>query len=235
MVWAGAVRPRVTGPDCPALDKHRLCGGIRVQDYGGGRKKAITGDFVCVATGPSLTADDCAKAAGSASQVIVVNDAYRLIPDADYLYACDPQWWKVHIDRVRETFSGKLYTQWHDDAGKEFAAEHGLTALEGSHDSGLGLDKIHFNENSGAQAINLAYLLGAKRIILLGYDMGWSGGKSHFFGDHPPELTTGNHFVYVESFTKLARDLKAKGVEVINCTRETMLYQFPRAELSAVL
>lgn len=93
---------------------------------------------------------------------------------------------------------------------------------------------LHFNANSGAQAINLAYLMGATRIILLGYDMG-ATGQSHWFGSHPKGLNNGNYAGYVRNFTKLAADLRYEGVEVINCTRTTALTQFPRAELSSII
>lgn len=159
-----------------------------------------------------------------------------MIPDADYLYACDQRWWEHHLDDIRKTFSGKLYTQWHNSEEKDrvWAEGEGLTAIRGCHARGLGKDKLHFNENSGAQAINLAYLLGAARIILMGYDMG-ATGSGHWFGEHPKGLVRGNHSKFVESFTRLAEDLKGEGVEVINCTRQTALHQFKRAELSAVL
>jgi hypothetical protein len=78
-------------------------------------------------------------------------------------------------------------------------------------------------------------LLGASRVILLGFDMQNTGGKSHFFGDHPAHLATANYAVYVERFTNLAADLNYDGVEVINCSRESALYQFKRAELCETL
>jgi len=63
-------------------------------------------DFICIVTGPSLTEEDCDRARQARATVIAVNDAYRLCPNADYLYACDQAWWKVHIDDIRKTFTG---------------------------------------------------------------------------------------------------------------------------------
>ena len=159
-----------------------------------------------------------------------------MLPDAEYLYACDRQWWDIHLEDVRRVFKGKLYTQWHDSEEKDraWAESEGINAIQGCHAKGLGSDRLHFNSNSGAQAINLAYLLGATRIILLGYDMG-ATGNTHWFGDHPAGLRNGRYEQYVETFTRLAEDLKRAGVEVINCTRKTALHQFRRAELSAIL
>lgn len=138
------------------------------------------------------------------------------------------------MEQVLAEFGGELYTQRHQDGDKEWAASVGITSIEGRHLSGLGKDAIHFNENSGAQGINLAYLLGATSMVLLGYDMQNTEGKAHFFGDHPPQLSTGNYAVFVERFTQLACDLSAAGVEVVNCTPTTALYQFKRAALEDV-
>jgi hypothetical protein len=155
-----------------------------------------------------------------------------MVPDADYLYACDPQWWAIHIDDVRKVFRGKLYTQYHTDEGKKEAKRLGIEAIQGAHNKGLGRGMLHFNSNSGAQAINLAYLLGARSIGLLGYDMG-ATGRTHFFGEHPKGLQNGNYEKYVPEFNKLAKDLEQEGVEVINCTRKTLLTQFKQQTLEA--
>ncbi len=163
-----------------------------------------------------------------------MGDAYRLCPDADYLYHCDRDWWNIHLKQIGAECEGALYTQHHKPGDKEWAKSLGITAIEGRDVEGLGHDALHFNQNSGAQAVNLAYLMGATRIILLGFDMQNTGDKAHFFGDHPPQLSTGNYAVFVERFTQLARDLSGAGVEVINCTRVTALYQFRRATLEEI-
>ena len=188
-----------------------------------------------MATGPSLTAHDCSAVSESGHKIIAVNDAYKLLPDAHILYAADYQWWKIHLDQVRKKFNGKLCTQWHKERDKEYPLENGIEAIQGFHTKGLGQHYLSFNGNSGAQAINLAYLLGAKRIILLGYDMSHCDGKSHFFGDHPKPLKTVDHKRFINNFSNLAVDLKSCGVEVINCSRRTALYQFKKMRLEDVL
>lgn len=154
-----------------------------------------------------------------------------MVPDADYLYACDQKWWQVHLDRVRETFSGELYTQYSTRDEYDWAVERGIVPIEGCDLPGLGMKRIHWNSNSGAQAMNLAYLKGAGSIVMLGYDM---QGR-HWFGDHPEPLHNGNYSGFVDRFSQLAIDLKSEGVMVVNCSRETALTQFPRASLESVL
>lgn len=141
---------------------------------------------------------------------------------------------------MRCGFSGKLVTQWHfNTQGKreqwDFAQERGIEAVEGIDSRGLGRKKLHFNSNSGAQAINLAYLYGATQIILLGYNMQPVAGQRHFFGDHPETLHNGNYFEYAKRFTRLADDLRDEGVDVINCTKDSALTQFRFAELDDVI
>lgn len=92
--------------------------------------------------------------------------------------------------------------------------------------------------NSGYQAIGLAVHFGASRIILTGYDMQATGGKSHWHGDHGPGLNNPKPATlsgWVENFATLPPDLQRRGVEVINSTRITALTCFPRKPLEAVL
>ena len=150
------------------------------------------------------------------------------------MYACDERWWRHHWDEVK-SFRGEKWTQAHNDQTRKFAAEFDLRFMEGAGSPGLGRDKIHHGGNSGYQAVNLAYLFGAERIVLLGYDMQTTGGQAHFFGSHPHGLANGDYKSFIGRFDRLSQDLKSEGVEVINCTRETALHQFARGELDCVL
>jgi len=148
------------------------------------------------------------------------------------MYACDERWWNVHLKNVHNIFKGKKYYKVRNAHERKYAADNGLTPIEGRDGQGLGRNGvIHFGSNSGYQAINLAYLLATEqgyhpRILLLGYDMQSTGGKAHWFGDHPKGLSQGNYQSFVPRFDSIARDLQAEGVEVINCTRQTALTQF---------
>jgi len=73
--------------------------------------------------------------------------------------------------------------------------------------------------------------MGARSIYLLGFDMGKTAGKSHFFGEHPKGMNNGNYQNFVNNFSQLAKDLEFEGVEVINFTRTTNLTQFKRATI----
>jgi hypothetical protein len=114
--------------------------------------------------------------------------------------------------------------------------KYGLNYIRLEPLKGLGRDKIHGGGNGGYQTINLAYLFGALRIILLGFDMKFSGNKSHWHGDHPGVLNRDVPVkTFLQNFPALADDLKDEGVEVINATRETALECFPRMGLEEAL
>ena len=93
-------------------------------------------------------------------------------------------------------------------------------------------EAVNSGGNSGYQAINLAYHLGATRIILLGFDMHHHGGKSHWFGDHPKGFINGPPTKYIAAF----RSIKPEdyGIEILNCSRVTALDAFPRHNLEDV-
>lgn len=188
---------------------------------------------ICIATGPSLTEEDC-KAIQGKGKVVAVNDAWQLAPFADLLYACDQRWWQHHLEAIRAAgFAGQLWTQVQegrrDKSEEQWAKEHGIHVVEGAHKPGLGRELIFYGNNSGYQAINLAWLqYKPERMILLGYDMSVApNGKRHFFGDHPPPLHVASDYsTWARNFDQLARDLAAEGVEVINCSRRTAIKAF---------
>lgn len=204
---------------------------------------------VCAATGPSFSrAQAVAIQSAQITQgyrVIAINDAYRLLNNADVLYACDGRWWDVHLLAIRKAgFAGELWTQDTRAMPGYFGAggSHVRSALPGLHwinskpAPGLGRGLIHQGKNSGYQAINLAYLFGASRIILVGYDMQRTGGAAHFFGEHPSTLSREIPFdIFLKYFGPLAIDLKQAGVDVINSTEGGALEVFRREPLSKSL
>lgn len=96
-------------------------------------------------------------------------------------------------------------------------------------DAGLSLNanRIHAGGNSGYQAIGLAFIWGAARIVLLGFDMQKTGGKNHHFGDHAGGLPNlGDLPTWIRRLHVLAIDLRRRGVELINASRETAIPPF---------
>ena len=181
---------------------------------------------VCIGGGPSLTRDDVDYVQGKA-KVIAINNGYQIAPWADLLYACDLKWWKWH--NGCPGFSGEKWTM-----DEQASLKFNLNYIEGIPGRGLSdkPDVIHHGSNSGFQALNLAYLLGASKIILLGYDMKISDdNRSHWFGEHPDKIRS-NYQPWLEHFNIVARHGKAN---IINCSRDTALTCFPQSTIREIL
>jgi hypothetical protein len=195
------------------------------------------GACIVAATGPSLTkqvAAECERALAAGWRVIAVNDAYKLLPFADVLYACDQRWWEIHLDGM--AFAGERWTSHHANTKQPekvaFASVNGLRLVGGQHGPGFSLDpsRIHYGNLSGFQAINLAILFGCVRIVLVGMDMHTRNGR-HFFGNHPRGLNNGAHFEeWVPLFTEAARLLPA-GIRIVNATPGSALTCWPMVDL----
>lgn len=186
---------------------------------------------VCLGTGPSLTEADV-NACRDRVKVIAINDAFRLAPWADVLYACDHKWWNWHWHKGAKDFAGLKYAL----TAPAAIGRPGVQVLRNLGVDGVSMDPtgLRNGRNSGYQAINLAVLLGATRVLLLGYDMQADKARDHFFGRHP-DHTKPPFAVCLPRFATLVKPLRALGVEVINCSRKTALTAFPRRPLEEVL
>lgn len=97
--------------------------------------------------------------------------------------------------------------------------------------------KISWNYNSGAAAISLAAHLGAKRIILLGFDMGGgSTPETHFHTEHSGYLKTPPPFwKHLVGFPVIQNDANARGIEIINCSPESAIKEFQKMSVKEAL
>lgn len=72
--------------------------------------------------------------------------------------------------------------------------------------------------------------------MLLGFDCAARAGQAHWFGNHPAGLQIRqNYSRWIESFSELARDLLAEGVEVINCSPVSALKCWPKMSVEEAL
>lgn len=180
---------------------------------------------ICIASGPSLTQEDVDYCRGKGT-VYVINDSHRMAPWADVLYACDGAWWDYHWP---VPFAGEMWTLDVHAAGKYKINLIGTTEDPWSTNP----DCIAKGGNSGFQTLNLAILRGATKVILLGYDLKITRGKTHWFGDHPNPLNRGSDYTrWLKYWRRAAPMIKA---EVINCSPDSALDCFPKRELRHVL
>lgn len=163
-----------------------------------------------------------------------MNDAYLLAPWVDLLYACDLRWWAKR--RPGDPQVGGVWVSQDPTACERY----GLAYVASATGTGLCRTPWTINQglNSGYQTLNLAYHLGANRVVLLGYDMKVQPEKSHFFGDYPRESglqVPSPYTEFIRRFRPLASDLAAEGIEVLNCSPDTALDCFPLRRIEECL
>jgi hypothetical protein len=214
------------------------------------------GTVICLASGPSLTVEDVEFARGK-GVVIAVNDAVRLAPWADVIHSCDSTWWHKHHRAMRELPGLKVRVQSGSQTvtrkllGPKYCAGcrkplptpqsscwcKGIISLFNAGAKGISLeqDTVCTALNSGGSAINVAVQLGAKRIVLLGYDMGPDNkGRKHFY-DTDSQTITSSFITFRKHIATMVEPLKALGIDVWNCSRRTNLEAFPCRPLRDVL
>jgi len=182
--------------------------------------------------GPSLLSS-IAEYDFSDHYVIGANNSF-LLRDVDILYFGDAKfyWWN---EKEIQTFKGLKITS---DQG----IQHGNKSVNGQHKIKVvkigkykGLEsrsnRIGWNRSSGAAAINVAIHLGAKKIVLLGYDMRVINGHKNWMV-HEKEQTNQNPYDYMlVGFTQVARQLGRFNCSVVNATPKSKIEVFPMVEL----
>lgn len=192
--------------------------------------------------GPSLTQEDVDRC--KAFKTIAINNAYLLAPWADVLYFADPRWWGWHKDRPEfKAFRGLKVTiePTCSEVPDDIYALKNWDYIGGFRD-GLCLEPtgLTTGRNSGYQGLNLAVLAGAKRILLLAFDMRFKDGDSHcrlnHEGGHHPIKNNENEFrAYAQKFSTTEHQLKNAGVEVINTSLNSKLETFRKESLESVV
>ena len=199
-------------------------------------------DVIVAAGGPSFSMRQvraiamARNAPASKLRIIAVNDAiYPLFGVADWLHACDWEWWHPHIQTVH-TFPGIKTT-----LSETVPAPWVTGYIENSGCEGFDPDpsRCRTGANSAYQAMHIAIHTGARRIILVGVDMrDGPAQEKHWFGDHPTAI--GQHPVYYDSlmiphFATLKPALEGRGIEVVNASPGSALTAFPMVDLETAL
>lgn len=138
-------------------------------------------------------------------------------------------WWHEYGPRLKD--GPELWT-----TNREAARLYRLNWIRGELGGGLSTapNTIKLGGNSGFQALGLALHFGAACVVLLGYDMQLTDGKTHWHGNHvglgnPKADRMGT---WRARFAEVTRQTK---VPILNATRETALTCFPRVDLAVAL
>ena len=181
--------------------------------------------------GPSLKDFNFSNLIGR--KTIAINKAIFYHKSADVLYWTDGRfytWFKNEVDAYKGLkFSLKPGSQYTRDIqisrkGKPYGLEEDPQTLA-------------HGFNSGYAAINLAYHLGAKRIILLGFDMANDGTETHFHDGYPTRAAGNEVYTdkFLPGFKQLKSEIKPKGIHVLNASPYSKLNVFPKITIEQAL
>ena len=178
-------------------------------------------------TGPSITPEQISKV--KHLKKFGANRAFEF--DLDVLHGCNYQFWDYYWPEIKNLRCDKWTT-------RPNLKYEGLNYIEERWIDGLSTDKSYIaaHHGTGPQLINIALHYGAKKMLLIGWDMRHSG-KRHYFGEYPKVMqhTTKNLGPDGEliGLIKEMETINASdyGIEIINCTPGSALKHFPMGDL----
>lgn len=177
--------------------------------------------------------------------VIAINTAFKLGTWIPFCFFQDPSFYREYRDSLLDWPGCKITT--HPAIPQDFPQD-GLVYLpkNSRKHEGVTADQtqgISWNQNTGLAAINLTLYLGGVRVILLGFDMKPdSHGRTHHHGFHPQKSPWVNGVAqnpplqsYLDKIPLVKQEAGALGLEIINCSPDSAIQEFPRLHLSSVL
>jgi hypothetical protein len=161
--------------------------------------------------------------------VIGCNDAYRLGKWVDACWFGDERWWKWNWKELME-FAG-LKASCHPHTKKV----KWVKTYSRGESRGLDIRKncVSWNSNTGGSAVNFAYHMGVKHVVLIGFDMKHGEkGQNNWHENHKRLGQSKNPYErFLENFNHIARDAKKHGLEIYNAGPDSALDQFPMITL----
>jgi len=206
----------------------------------GGRTVAI------LASGPSITKEQCDVARGRGWYAIAINETWRIAQWAPALYGCDWQWWRSCRPLAGDYTGLRILGSLPNTTAKRPHLAHDMRWQEpllryvpvtaGCSRMIWSGRNIGAGSNSAFQAANLAARWGAKRIILLGVDC--HSPNRHWHGNHTfveaPHQKHSLMKTWLRAWETAVEDFAARGIECINCSPSSALRAFPVMKVESV-
>lgn len=162
-----------------------------------------------------------------------VNDSFLLDKDIDVCWFGDAPWFESRLEKLLE-FKGEVWTchsSFHDHPTVKYVPKGKAM--------GIDLNRISWNRNSGASAINLAVLMGAKKILLAGFDLKLGKeGQANWHNNYnrsPFENMEEQYKRWDMAFKVVSVDAQKYGIEIINLNQDSALEYFPKADWKTYL
>jgi hypothetical protein len=184
--------------------------------------------------GPSIAGLDLAELAGH--RFIAINSGCRKVrPVAtadDLLYFTDNSWSENRPQLLRD-WPGPIVTSNRNTKARlgDLVRRIDLAALTAA----IGGFPDHVQASSGHSAACLAAIMGARRIVLIGFEGCAVGGRTHGHGDYSQHDLGVFDERFLPGWRGLAPVLERYGVEIVNATPISAIREFPFAEFGAAL
>lgn len=198
--------------------------------------------------GPSLRGFDFSRLRGR--RTIGVNIAFHAF-DPTIIFSMDTRClnWILNGTYDRGNYPGLKNKFLHSIAYKvwlltytaSLAEEIFFVPVHHDYQSGLSAFTFHYRDglghgnNSGYGALNLAAILGANPIYLLGFDCNRTPDASHWHAGHPVPQNPKHLDSFIPRFEKAAPELKAAGVRVVNLNPASALRCFEFGSIEEAL
>jgi hypothetical protein len=200
---------------------------------------------VVLGTGPSLTREQIELVERRRLRTFGCNNSI-FATALDVHLACNWQWWRHYYPQVVGLPGDKWTTR-----PELIGVYPGVDYIMEKWEPGLSTDPSYIcaHHGSGPQILNMALHYGAKKIILLGWDMRFPGkvsdreykGRRHYFGSNGEYPASMQHWPRTGpegELTGLIDEMRtiepaAYGIDIVNCTPNTALDCFRRGQLDA--
>ena len=171
--------------------------------------------------------------------IICTNNAYKLFPNAVVTHFGDRQWftWHENSENKLTNFCGHITTA--DKVTKNLWDKHpNVICFSRDHlTDGLSSNPNYLNgNNAGHQSINLAYLIGYKNIVLLGFDLAPDWHNTHWHNEHRRQTNVANfEHTMIPGFNTIAPLQKELGIRIFNINKDSYIRCFEFANLDTFL
>lgn len=162
--------------------------------------------------------------------MLCVNDSFRRLPNANAACSLDTRWISTRRHELNQ-YPGEKFLCLRK--GAEPYTIDNTEWMEIRSEPGLSLEWpiVHGRVTSGYVALNVAVLLGASRIALLGYDYNPQGG--HWFQEYEWGASRGAQWqTWGAEFDTMIPQVESLGIEIVNFNPQSSIAAFSKRPLS---
>lgn len=194
----------------------------------------VWGEATAVIVGGGPSHVEVPANAYRAHRLIAVNSACRhvrpIATTKDILYFSDNSWSERFEGLIRD-WPGVVVTSNRNTKARLGTLVNRLDLTAVTEYAGASPDYVQ--ASSGHTAACLAAMMGARRLVLIGFEGGYVNGRSHGHNDYTQHDEHAFRERFLPGWTGLAPAFRRLGVEVLNATPHSAVTDFPLIEYPA--